>query len=85
MKIREIFIIFEKNFSTTSGFRTRCSKPLPCQSAPGEVLLVHFVLLDVVWWQQSQPVRGIRLSDFAGMSYGAINSDKTSHGKKNVL
>jgi len=48
-KNREIFKTFEKNFSATSGFLTRCSKPLPCQSAPGEVLLVYFVLLDSVY------------------------------------
>ena len=39
-KNREIFKTFEKNYSTTSGFFTRCSKPLPCRPpAPGEVFL----------------------------------------------
>ena len=49
-KIRLIFKSFQKNFSTTDRLPARCLKPLPMPpTAPGEVLLVYFVLLGAVW------------------------------------
>ena len=57
-KIREIFKTFEKNFSATSGCRTRCSKPLPFQPpAPGEFFLSFS--WDKMYIKKRSPVRGL--------------------------
>ena len=52
-KKREIFKTFQKNFFKTSGFllnfQNLSQYRLP---APGEVLLVYFVLLDAAWREE---------------------------------